>query len=217
MGGGGKGGRKASTPQFVKDASASLGERSQQLFDLSRPLLEQGTGQVASLIRTGGPGANVPILNNAIAAQQAATSGALDLISGDLQRSGVAGSPAGNRLTANIAQRGADIARRIPIEAAAPLISGASAGALSGGGAAQQGFQGAAQALAAGQRQPIRSQSAANAGRNLFQLAQFGLGGGFGGGGKGGGVPNQQNPFGSGISPTGSFLIGPGGTLGGGV
>ena len=212
MGGGGKSRGGGSVPGFVRETSQALGERSGQLFDLARPLLEQGTGQIASLIRTGGPGANVPILNNAIAAQQQATRSALDQIAGDAQRSGL-GAPFANRLAANVGQRGATVASRIPVEAAAPLIGASISGAFSGGQAAQQGFTGATRALAGGLRQPIRSAAAQNAGRNLFRLAT-GIGGGaFGGGGKGQAGPVPL----AGQSPGGGFLVGPGGLLGGRV
>ena len=217
MGGGGKGrGGGGSAPPFVREASQALGERSQQLFDISRPLLERGTSQIADLIRTGGPGANVPIISNAVAAQQAAGRQAQQALADQASLANL-GTPFTSRLGQQLQQQSQQVASRIPVQAAAPLQGAAISSALTGGQAAQQGFTGALQALAAGQRQPIRSAAAANVGRNLFNLAAFAGGGGFGGGGAGKGIPNQQNPFGAGISPTGGFLLGPGGTLGGGV
>lgn len=204
MGGGKSGGSGGSVPGFVRESSRELGERSSQLFDLSRPLLEQGSSQIASLIRTGGPNANVPILNNAIAAQQSATQSALNETASNLQRAGVGGNFA-NRIQNQVQRAGNIAARRIPIEAAVPLIGAATAGALSGGSAAQQGFAGASHALAAGRRQPTRNQAAFSTGNNLFKLALGIKGGAFDGGsgnlfgGKGGASGTPQ--FAGSISP----------------
>lgn len=216
MGGGGKGGGGSSVPPFVAEATSKLAERSQQLWDVSRPLVEQGTSQIASLVRTGGPGANVPIINNAVAAQQAAGRQAQEGAATQMQRGGVP-SNIQNRIQERIRQNTSSAARSIPVSAAAPLIGAAMTGAMTGGNAATQGFQGASQALAAGQRQPQRSQAAMSAGSNLAKLAMFGAGGGFSDISFGGKTPNTTNPYGSGISPTGSFILGSSGMLGGGV
>lgn len=94
---GGKGGGSGSTtPDFILEGTKDLSERSQQLFDIARPLLETGTSQIASLIRTGGPGANVPIINQAVAAQRSATSQAQAGIGGDLRRAGLEQAPRGS-------------------------------------------------------------------------------------------------------------------------
>lgn len=219
MGGGKSGG--ASVPQFVADAAQSLSQRSERLFDLSRPLLETGTGQVAELIRTGGSTANVPIINNAVAAQQTAGRLASTGLEGQttVQRRGNIPDQFAARTNERMRQATSSAARRIPFQAAAPLIGAATAGAMSGGRQAQQGFAGAAGALAAGQRVPTRSAAAQNAGASVMQALLFGSQGGFGsfGGGKNQGGGMTTNPFGSGMSPTGGFLIGPGGMLGGGV
>ena len=217
---GGKAGGGADTPDFIKNAAQSLGDKSQKVFDLSRPLLEKGTSQIASLIRTGGPGANVPIISNAVAAQETAGRQATSGLEGaqTVQQRGNVPTQFSKRTNERIGQATSSAMRRIPVQAAAPLIGASASSAISGGRAAQTGFTGAANALAAGTRVPTPSASRQNAGGNIMQALLFGAGGGFGGGGFGGGkVPNQQNPFGSGMSPTGGLLIGPGGTLGGGV
>lgn len=95
MGGGKGGGGGGGTPGFVREGTQRLAERSQQLFDISRPLLETGTSQIASLISTGGPGARVPIINQAVTAQNAANRQVQRDISGDLRRAGLERGPIG--------------------------------------------------------------------------------------------------------------------------
>lgn len=213
---------KGGPPKFVREGTKELGEKSQQLWDISKPLVQSGADQAMSLIRTGGPGANVPIINQAVAAQRGATQRAQAGIDGDLRRAGMEATPSSGpfaqRLRELTQRRGDMAAANIPIKAAAPLITSAMTSGISGGRLASAGFQGGLDALT----------RAAEVGRKAEQenkdwrRAQFmnigsslaSLGMGFGGGSK---VPNQQNPYGSGMSPTGSFLIGPSGTLGGGV
>lgn len=212
MGGGGKGGGGGGeTPQFVREGTRDLANRSQQLFDLSRPLLETGTSQIADLIRTGGPGANVPIINQAVAAQRGATQRAQAEISGDFRRAGLEGrvpgvpggtgqTPFASRMREQLQRIGDTQAARIPTRAAAPLISSAATSALGGAGAAGTGFQGALGAISTASRvgQQAEAQAAAarrsrglQLGRNLFNLASFGADRGFfdflqrGGGGGG--------------------------------
>ena len=160
MGGGKDSGSGTDIPQFVKEAQAQLGERSQRLFDIARPSLETGTAQLADLIRTGGPGANVPIITNAVAAQNAATTRALDTSLQPLERSGIAGTPFGERTTERIARAGTAAADRIPVRAAAPLQQAAISSAFSAGRLGQQGFSAGLRALGAG-TQPIRRSAAA--------------------------------------------------------
>ena len=203
MGGGGKGGGGGQAPQFVREGTQRLAQRSQQLFDISRPMLEQGTSQIASLIRTGGPGANVPILNNAIAAQQSANRQVQSDISGDLQRAGlerpvgvpggvrpVPGrppattgpvrpgnfqqiNPFGQRIRSQLGREGEIAAARIPIRAATPLQTAAISGALSGGQLAGAGFRGGLGALAQGARVGEQARIAAQASRRETGI-QFG-------------------------------------------
>lgn len=180
MGGGKGGGGGASIPDFVVDAQAEIADRSRQLFDLTRPALQTGAGQLSSLLQTGGVGARVPIIQNAERAQRAATSNAQLALSGLQQRAGAAGlstsregattqggkgSNAGTggegtatrRLRERIARRGAQAEARIGPSIAAPLGLANITSALTSGQTAQQGFSAGLQALAAGRRIPTPS------------------------------------------------------------
>ena len=196
MGGGGKGGGGGgSTPAFVREGTQALAQRSQQLFDISRPLLEQGTSQIASLIRTGGPGANVPIINQAVSAQRGAADRTQAAIGGDLVRSGLVPTPRGvpggarpasgggattgpvtpavfarpsvfaNRLREQVGRTGSVAAGNIPTRAAAPLITTAIASGLSGGRLASAGFQGGLSALSTAARVGAQARAQAAAAR----------------------------------------------------
>lgn len=201
-----------STPGFVKDAAQSLAERSESIWDLSRPLMETGTGQIAELIRTGGLGANVPIINNAVSAQESAGRLATEGFEGasTIQRRGNIPSQFRARSNEMLRRQTSSAARRIPYQAAAPLIGASATSALTGGRTAQTGLAGAAGALAAGQRLPRRSANLQNVGSNLMLAALYGMGGGFGstaaalGGGK--------SPYPGMWQVGGPTTIGPGGS-----
>ena len=175
---GGKGGGGSDAPSFVREGSERLSERSGILFDISRPLLERGTQQISSLLQTGGPGARVPIINQAVAAQEAANRQVQRDIGGNFRRAGLQRGPLGTpggpgpgpgdattgpvgpggfqrtstpfstRIREQLGRRGARAAAQIPINAAVPLITSAQAGALSSGRLAGAGFQGGVSALA---------------------------------------------------------------------
>lgn len=210
--GGGKGGGSAEIPGFVREGTQALGERSRQLFDISRPLLESSTGQILDLVRTGGPGANVPIIQQAVAAQRGATERTQAAIGGDLVRAGLeprpGGAPGGtaqptgpattgpvtpaafgapsqfaSRLRERLSRGGATAAGRIPVRAAAPLVTTAITSALSGGRLGAAGFQGGLQALGTGARvgaqarlqaAQARRQAGLQFGRNLVRLTEAG-------------------------------------------
>ena len=210
MGGGKGGGGGAKIPEFVKESQKMVGERSQQLYDISKPVLGEGVKQLQSLITTGGPGAQVPIIANMETGQQRAFNAAQQAIGGDIQRfAGRAGiDPSQTRLLEqmNINQQAAlqGIAPRI----AAPFVSAGMGQALGGAGLAQSGFQSAAQALASGVRRP--QQGGSDLMGTFGKLGQFAAGGGFGGGGKGGGG-------GYGATGAGLNIVGNSGMMGGGV
>lgn len=218
MGGsGGKGGKGGGTsiPDFVKDATESLGNRSEQVWDLARPLNEQGTSQMAELIRTGGLNANVPIINNAVAAQRSAgrtaTSGPEGAIT--TYKRGNIDAPFQKRQTTTMRKNMLSRANRIPYLAAAPVIGASISSAISGGRTSQAGLQGSAQALAAGTRRDIVSQNKTQAGARAMQGLLYGLGGGFsgmGGGAKGNSVFPGQWQVGGPTSYTGYGASAPG-------
>lgn len=189
-GGGGKGGGGGvAIPEFVTKGQQRLSETGREIFDISKPGLQAGSTQATQLIATGGPGARVPVLQQAVRAQQRGTSQAMKAVGESLSRSGVSG-PFANRIQGQIARQGEAAARNIPIQAALPLIQGAAGAALGGSAAGTQAASAGARALAAGLRkpQPSGAPGGGDLASGLFSL--FGKGGSFpmsfggGGGGK---------------------------------
>ena len=121
--GGGKGGGGASIPGFVVDAQQEIAQRSQQLFDITQPALQQTAPQLSSLLQTGGVGARVPIIQNAERAQRGATSNAQRALSEISQRTG-AGSQFTDRTARQLARQGERAERAIGPGIAAPLALG---------------------------------------------------------------------------------------------
>lgn len=154
MGGGGKGGGGggAQVPEFVKRSQKRVSEVGRQVFDISKPGLQLGSNQALSLISTGGPGARVPMLNQAVRAQQRGTQQAQSAVGEALNRAGTSTSFQ-ERILGQIGRQGEMAARNIPIRAAVPLITGATGTALGGSAMGSRGAAAGLQALGAGLRQ----------------------------------------------------------------
>lgn len=182
---GGKGGGGAQIPEFVKQSQKMTGERSQQLHDISSPIMGEGVKQIQSLITTGGPGAQVPILANTEEGYRRAFNTANKQIEEQMSRGGGGAprDPSLNRINElhNIDMQAA--LRGIGPSMAAPLIGSAMGSALGGGQLAQAGYQNAAQALAAGVRRPEQRSGGGSDLMGAFaQLGKMYASGGFGGG-----------------------------------
>lgn len=212
MGGGGKGGKggggQPQIPEFVKNAQRRVSEVGRQVFDISKPGLTAGSQQGLSLISTGGPGARVPILDQAVKAQQRGTNQAKAAVSAASNRAGTGGAFE-KRMLNQLTMQGEQRARNIPIAQAVPLITGAIGTALGGSALGSRASAAGAQTLAAGLRAPKPSNAPGGA-----DIAS-GLGSLFG---KEGSFPNAlKNLFGS--KPAGSsFGYGAGGgSIGAGI
>lgn len=216
--GGGKasGGSSVEVPGFVRQAQKRVSEVGRQVFDISKPGLQAGGEQALNLIATGGPGARVPIINQAVAAQQRGTQQATRAIGEALNRAGT-GPALSDRILQQVARQGEAQARNIPIRAAVPLITGAAGTALGGSQAGSRGVAGGLQALAGGLRAPQPSGKPGGGDIVSGLVSLFGGGGSFPGvlRGIGGGKGGQS--FGSGTAPGGGLIIGQSGILGGGV
>lgn len=191
MGGGGKGGGGGSPkiPEFVKQSQQKVSERSKELFDITQPVMQEGVKQLQSLLTTGGPGAQVPIISNMEVGQQRAFNVANKEIADAMNR-GSGGVPDASllRLREQLGIEQQAQLQGIAPRVAAPFISAGMNAAIGGPQAAQQGYAQGIQALSSGARTPAPSRSAAGAGSALFDLLEYGAGGGFGGGGKGQGA-----------------------------
>jgi hypothetical protein len=213
MGGGGKGGKGggggASVPGFVKQAAKRTSEVGRQVFDISKPGLEAGGKQGLSLISTGGPGARVPVLDQAVSAQQRGTKTAQSAIGEALNRGGV-GPAFSNRILNQVGRQGEASARNIPIRQAVPLISGAAGLALGGSRGGSAGLTGGAQAIAGGLRSPQASNRPGGGDLLSGAVSLFGKEGAFpiggGGGAKGGGKGGGGQASLSGSPSIGSFM-----------
>lgn len=193
--GGGKGGG-AEIPAFVKEAQKLTGERAKQLYDVSSPIMKEGVGQIQSLMTTGGPGAQVPIIANMEEGSRRAFNVANRQIEEQMSRGGggLPRDPSLNRISElqNIEHQAA--LKSIAPSIAAPFISGGMGAALGGAGNAQAGYQAAGQALASGIRRPQQKSGGGDIMGAFSQLGQMYASGGFGGGGKAGGSNMPTGP-----------------------
>lgn len=219
--GGGKGGGGSTIPEFVKESQKMTGERSKRLYDLTSPVMKEGVGQIQSLLTTGGPGAQVPIIANIEEGSRRAFNVANRQIEEQMSR-GAGGLPRDPSLNRISEMQGRDFEaglKSIAPSFAAPLISTGMGAALGGPGLASAGYQSGAQALSAGVRRPPQQQSGASGMGQLFQtLGSAYASGALGGGGKGGGMGTYGvSGWNSGMAPSGNLIMGNSGMLGGGV
>lgn len=167
MGGfGGIGGGKGN-PGTNKELAAM----SKELFALSKPLLQQGAGQVQELLSTGGIGATIPSIQQALQASLAAGSQAQRGAEEYLTRQGITGTDAATILT-GLSRQSAAEASAIPTSMTMPVLAslyqalfGVPQIAIGGMGQSAAVHGGVRQAEIAGQAQFIKGlQDAATAG-----------------------------------------------------
>lgn len=163
MGEGGKsGGGDASnaTNPSTNELLQGLNSRSSELFDLARPLLEKAAGNVSELLSTGGTGAQIPAIQQALASSRAAGSTAVRQAQEQGNRAGLTGTDYAGSV-ADLMRQGEQNAAGVPSQMSWPVISNY---LQSLGNAPQTGLSGIGQA--AGVSGGVTDQSLANEGAN---------------------------------------------------
>lgn len=89
----------------------------------SQRLSNELVRQLSEALRTGGVGAQIPIIGQAVSAANQATSSALRDTQGSLASSGLARTPYGQRILADTRLSGAQQAARIPTDIAQSFIA----------------------------------------------------------------------------------------------
>ena len=97
-GGGGKGGGT--------ESSAALNEIAKKLFKETTPLRQEFTGQLEELLKTGGIGAQIPLISKSVERTRQAGSKAMTGTQERLAQTELAGTPFGERITGEVAQQG---------------------------------------------------------------------------------------------------------------
>lgn len=95
------------------ESNENLEKRSQELYDISKPLLQQSAGQVSDILQTGGTNAMIPSIQRAVEASLKATGQARQQASEDLTRQGITGTDY-NSIISNMFQEGAFKTSQIP-------------------------------------------------------------------------------------------------------
>ncbi len=126
MGGGGSKSNAQSGANLLPFAKQFEGE--------TRALRGSLFGDITEALRTGGVGANVPIIQSAVSGSRSALSSALQGSSEGLSRAGLSGTPFGQRQMAQQRQGGQQELSQIPTQLAQQLIQMATAGVGLAGG-----------------------------------------------------------------------------------
>lgn len=98
----------------------------QQAFGAAFPLLQEMFGQGLEGLRTGGIGAQAPLVQSSVSASRSATNQSLGNINETLSRSGLSGSPFGERTVAEAKSAGAKDIAGIPMQFVQQLLGIAS-------------------------------------------------------------------------------------------
>ena len=147
--------------------------QSRGLFQTQQPIRKELSGQILEALRTGGVGAQIPVVQRAVENTKQATSGALRNTESALQGGNLMNTPFGQTILAQQRQSGAQAASNIPTDIARAFIGGApefigtaggQAAGLSGGlaNSALGAYGGTAQ-----QRMASKSQSKSGKGQGL--------------------------------------------------
>lgn len=126
MGGGGGKSSGQTGQNLLPFAKAFEGE--------TRPLRSQLFGNITEALRSGGVGANVPIIQSSVSAARSSLGEALRGSSEGLSRSGLQGTPFGQRQMAQSRQQGMMGISQIPTQLAQQLIQMATTGVGLAGG-----------------------------------------------------------------------------------
>lgn len=106
--GGGKGGGTQS--------SEALNQIAKQLFEETTPLRQEFTGQMESVLKTGGVGAAMPMISKSVERTRQASSTAMKGLDERLAVLGLAGTPFGEGIRAEQTQKGEIEAANIPTD-----------------------------------------------------------------------------------------------------
>lgn len=111
---------KADTPAQV----GQLGRLATKLLRESSPVRQELLGQQLEALRTGGVGARIPIIQNAVAASKQATGDAVQNTQSQLATQSLGGTVFGNRLLQEAKMSGDQATARIPTDYASTIIKG---------------------------------------------------------------------------------------------
>lgn len=164
----GKGGTKSALAQGAQQAF----RQQRQLFRTARPIQKEFGAQTLEALRTGGVGAQIPIIQRAVEQTRQAGAQGLRATEESLAQRNLGGTPFGERILAQTRQQGRLAAAQIPTQFAQQFITGAPGFASQLSGQAAQlglGAQQQAGQLAQGKQQK-GGQMAKGAGQGLFSL-----------------------------------------------
>lgn len=143
----------------VSEFLRGLNERSDELFDLARPVLQQAAGGVSEILSTGGTQAQIPAIQQALAASRAAGSQTLRRAEEQGARAGITGTDY-QSLVSDLIRSTEGQTAGIPFGFTSPVLQGAYGAVF---GAPQLSIQ--AEQAGAGVAGGIRSQELANQGQ----------------------------------------------------
>jgi hypothetical protein len=133
----GKGGGTGAAGANALERSSILGGQGRRVFNQAFPTFSELQGQQLEALRTGGVGAQIPIIQRAVEAAKSAGSEALQNTEASLGANNLAGSPFGQQILAQLRQGTQQIASNIPTEMASNFINQAGQTSLGGLQAAQ--------------------------------------------------------------------------------
>ena len=204
------GGEEVEPNDFIANNRDLQSAHAQEIWKGAKPVAREGAKQM-QLLTKDGTGKGVPIIDNLMAAMRTGQATAARGTAADIKRAqgGAGADPSLARIQERTARDTTAGISGIGPRIAAPFVSGNIGQSLGGSAMAQGAFGASANAIAA----PFRNQpqqTPTDYGEIGSQLAQAFGGMSFGGGG----APAQP---GSGMSPSGTMLVGNSGMLGGRV
>lgn len=121
--GGGKGPGKVATPE----ATNQLLTAATKIVKGTNPVRTELLSQMLEALKTGGVGAQIPLIQRSVEASKQATSNAMVGTTEGLAQSNLVGTPFGQRILAQQRQAGAQQASQIPTQIAGQIAGGAPA------------------------------------------------------------------------------------------
>ena len=133
----GSGAGKPETPEQI----TKLGQIAETILKQAGPLRKELLGQTLEALKTGGVGARIPVIQRAVESSKQATSNALRGTTESLGATGLASSPYGQSILANIRTQGGQATSQIPTQIAENFIGAAPGIVASMQGQGLQGLQ----------------------------------------------------------------------------
>jgi hypothetical protein len=106
------------------ESSEALSQLATQLFEMAAPSLEEYYTQTEELLKTGGIGAQLPVIQQAVERTKQATSKSLQGLDERLAVLGLSGTPFGERTRAQTAMTGAQATAGVPSQYYQQWLSG---------------------------------------------------------------------------------------------